>query len=390
NGRFRVYVGYFTREAEAEKLTHAMHELGYDAFVKHLRNPLVEGIPFQVVYQGPDDDEMKLPISLKHKLGDRASGEIKNGLATRQTNTPPKTAIVLKSKPVASQYKPSVEKPIPPPEEPSGLAKNEYSVKETKQVKESYSGGSKLTDIDQVLAENTDEEQPNDSKTKVTKNSPIDFSEVFMENAHAKDVVVNQKSSTLEQIDQILPKRGDFIPLYDFIYELDGEVTDSSMLVETIKIYNKNAQGKRGDLMQKIIGLRSEIQNPEDRLVDFVVEDLNFDGIMDIRLMDFIPTGPRVSYLYWTFDEGMQQFVSHTALEQLRSPTVDYDNEWLISTWGTNQSNGTHFYRFEGEELVLFRHELRERQANNTYLLTVFEKQGENARLQKVLEKVEE
>ena len=65
----------------------------------------------------------------------------------------------------------------------------------------------------------------------------------------------------------------------------------------------------------------------------FIIEDLNFDGYRDLRLMADRPAGPNIPYLYWLFDPQQSQFERNEALEQVTAPEVDEANQQLISNW---------------------------------------------------------
>jgi hypothetical protein len=45
---------------------------------------------------------------------------------------------------------------------------------------------------------------------------------------------------------------------------------------------------------------------PEDEI--FIVEDINFDGYNDVRLLQFVPAGPNYPYYYWTFNPKTKKF----------------------------------------------------------------------------------
>ncbi|MBI4117830.1 MAG: hypothetical protein HY453_01995 [Parcubacteria group bacterium] len=60
---------------------------------------------------------------------------------------------------------------------------------------------------------------------------------------------------------------------------------------------------------------------------DFVkIEDINFDGFGDIRLLSWVGSGNR-GYQYWIFDEKKKDFVLNTKLNGLSSPFADEKNK---------------------------------------------------------------
>jgi len=61
------------------------------------------------------------------------------------------------------------------------------------------------------------------------------------------------------------------------------------------------------------------------------VEDMNFDGYVDIGLVEFLPASPNIPYVWWVWNSEMGQFIHCEMLSALTSPIVDRENE-LIRT----------------------------------------------------------
>src|SRR5215211_5221367 len=55
----------------------------------------------------------------------------------------------------------------------------------------------------------------------------------------------------------------------------------------------------------------------------FIVEDVNFDGYNDIRLLQFLPAAPNLPYYYWLYNPAKQNFQPQKDLEEITSPTFD-------------------------------------------------------------------
>lgn len=64
----------------------------------------------------------------------------------------------------------------------------------------------------------------------------------------------------------------------------------------------------------------------------FILEDMNFDGYLDMQLMQFLPASPNVPYYYWLWDPQQKQFVQNTLLEQITSPEFDPATKRIYST----------------------------------------------------------
>lgn len=90
---------------------------------------------------------------------------------------------------------------------------------------------------------------------------------------------------------------------------------------------------KDGQLTQAIIPDKNYFNKtfPNDQL--FVIEDMNFDEKLDFRLMEFIPAGPNIPYLYWIFNPTNQVFQSNENYGEITSPEFDHEKEEINSTW---------------------------------------------------------
>lgn len=65
----------------------------------------------------------------------------------------------------------------------------------------------------------------------------------------------------------------------------------------------------------------------------FIIEDVNFDGYNDIRLLQFLPAAPNLPFYYWTYNPRMQKFQRQKALEEITSPEFDAKNKLIYSFW---------------------------------------------------------
>lgn len=111
-----------------------------------------------------------------------------------------------------------------------------------------------------------------------------------------------------------------------------------------------------------------------------VVEDLNFDGQADLRLMEYLPGGSSIPFHYWLYDPETGAFASAEAYRVVKSPEVDPGRGWLISrqTWNP-QERVTEFYDPDGWNLTIRRREVRQSQTDGTWSLqaTNFETDSE-------------
>jgi len=70
---------------------------------------------------------------------------------------------------------------------------------------------------------------------------------------------------------------------------------------------------------------------PQDQI--FIIEDINFDGYNDIRVLQFLPAAPNLPYYYWTYNPTTQQFQRQKALEEITSPEFDPTKKRIYSFW---------------------------------------------------------
>lgn len=63
----------------------------------------------------------------------------------------------------------------------------------------------------------------------------------------------------------------------------------------------------------------------------FVVEDMNFDGLEDIRIRQFIPAGPNIPYYYWLYDAKTKKFELSKPLESIMSPVFNAKRKTIVS-----------------------------------------------------------
>ena len=141
----------------------------------------------------------------------------------------------------------------------------------------------------------------------------------------------------------------------DYVIELLAFKSKASAHYQTTKITVRTAEG--GTVIQEI--LPSEYtyfnENPSyfgDDL-GFVVEDMNFDGYADIRIIEFLPAGPNIPYTCWVWDKKVGQYVYDSELSAIPSLEVDFENK-LIRCFG-RASAVEHFeeyYRYIDGSLV--------------------------------------
>ena len=122
-------------------------------------------------------------------------------------------------------------------------------------------------------------------------------------------------------------------------------------------------------------GFEAKVQKNEE----VIIEDLNFDGFADIRLMQYLPTDESIAYFYWLYDDTNNRFVRSEKLEKnIFSPVLDIEEEFLISQWRKNDGSwGSDFYQFtEILDIELVKQEVNTPQKDEMFQLVLKENQN--------------
>ena len=98
---------------------------------------------------------------------------------------------------------------------------------------------------------------------------------------------------------------------------------------------------------------------PTDQI--FIIEDINFDGLNDIRLLQFLPAAPNLPYYYWVYDQKLQKFKRQKDLEDITSPDFDHEKKLIYSSWrGSCCDHGLSTYQYiHGKPTLIEENEVR-------------------------------
>lgn len=110
---------------------------------------------------------------------------------------------------------------------------------------------------------------------------------------------------------------------------LSGDSVNYNCVVRSIKIFRI-----RDEKAIQVIAPGDNYPDcglPPDQL--FIIEDMNFDGFEDIRLVQFIPASPNVPYYFWVYDVRRERFVQNKGLEEITSPVFDHKRKLITSFW---------------------------------------------------------
>ncbi len=160
----------------------------------------------------------------------------------------------------------------------------------------------------------------------------------------------------------------DGLPILRF--KLLGTQQDDTHNITGIEI--KHAEGVQN--INSYGGQKLDTQTLDLKDSGFVIEDVNFDDYKDIRLMEFMPAGPNVPYIYWLYDVEKKQFVHNKDFAELASPTFDAKTQLITMPWREGaMGTGENIYKVEDNKPVLIKQEVRHYLDEGGYTLTVKE-----------------
>jgi LysM repeat protein len=164
--------------------------------------------------------------------------------------------------------------------------------------------------------------------------------------------------------------------LPEFVFKLVGKPTKNGIKVEAI-------ESRRGNESQPFQTLNvSAMPTITEDTVAFDVEDINFDGYHDMRLMESMLGTANAKYLYWLFEPQTGRFVKNTALSAIISPRVDAENKQIISAWRDGCCYyETDYYQVVDNKPLLVRQEKEEYDEAGTKKVTVWERVGGKLKL---------
>lgn len=162
----------------------------------------------------------------------------------------------------------------------------------------------------------------------------------------------------------------------DFLFKLSIDSTLSpdsvnyNLVVRSITIRRKSSH--------KVIQIIYPEDNyppsglPNDQL--FIIEDVNFDGAPDIRLLQFEPADPNEPYYFWVYDRKTGKFKRFKALEDITSPRFVPEKKLIYSFWRSGCcDHGLSSYKYINGIPVMIREDEDAMSANDTatYIITV-------------------
>lgn len=105
----------------------------------------------------------------------------------------------------------------------------------------------------------------------------------------------------------------------------------SNMKISTINIFQKPEEVGIGAFTQNIT-VTKQTSTPINTSSGLIVGDMNYDGNDDFRVVEFLPAGPNIPYLYYLYDPAIAGFVYSKAYETITSPEFPGNSE-IRSQW---------------------------------------------------------
>lgn len=106
----------------------------------------------------------------------------------------------------------------------------------------------------------------------------------------------------------------------------------------------------------------------------FVVEDMNFDGHKDFRLLQSLSPGGNATYAYWLYNTTTKAFAQNGAYEDsLATVKFDQEKKLIHSYWSGGTEYGSEVYKILKGKLVLIEREtvMPEESGTTYYIRTV-------------------
>ena len=118
---------------------------------------------------------------------------------------------------------------------------------------------------------------------------------------------------------------------------------------------------------------------PEGSEVDALyVEDINFDGYADLRMMEYLPGGANVPYHFWLYNSQTDKFEEAPSYNVVLSPEVDLANKELISRQRVSATEYVvEYFKPDGSTPRLVRREERKFQPDGSSVLKLFRVDGD-------------
>ncbi|MBX3446068.1 MAG: hypothetical protein KF765_04890 [Parvibaculaceae bacterium] len=129
---------------------------------------------------------------------------------------------------------------------------------------------------------------------------------------------------------------------FDLFWEMDEALDER--VIDRISVREQSS----AEPFQEIAGVGSRVYSGVEHN-GFEAIDLNFDGLLDFRLLAQTSAGPNTLYRNWLWSPREERFVANEALDEIASPEFDPDTQEITSRWRSSAAEGgTDIYMWEG------------------------------------------
>ncbi len=152
-----------------------------------------------------------------------------------------------------------------------------------------------------------------------------------------------------------------------YTFAVYGDREASSVTAYAVQVVSPDGKEQVLQEFESLLPVNSET----DALV---IEDVNFDGYADLRVMEYLPGGSsNIPFFYWVYQPATEEFVPAPAYASVLSPELDVDNRQLLSRQKLSANEFvTEFYNPQGDAPNLVRKEVRTYAADGSSKLHVF------------------
>lgn len=139
---------------------------------------------------------------------------------------------------------------------------------------------------------------------------------------------------------------------FDFSIELIGEPIDTTGEIWNVKgidIYSSDSLTP----VQQIKYLNTLTPVGRDFSGGFMVDDYNFDGTNDFRLIKIDEQTNEVQFHFWLFNKEEKKFIPCFQLDSIPSPQFDFTNHFILSEYETDTSLVSDTYKIINNNIKL-------------------------------------
>jgi hypothetical protein len=107
-----------------------------------------------------------------------------------------------------------------------------------------------------------------------------------------------------------------------------------------------------------------------ERTAELELEDLNFDGLLDLKIQTYLPeqTKGDIAYLYYLYHQIQKKYIRNAELEELEVLSFDAKNKLIEKNYADGSGNeSTHTYKWMDGKFYLVKKEINYENDDATY-----------------------